>query len=289
MASIEWWMTWIVQQLFSEGVYNYVLEETLRGKAGHHIDANFDIALQRLMDEGVVQLLESEGKRHYGVPIVIDKLKRARQIANDTPTINTPVEPKIVQDYLPDPEGFEYWFSPPDDRSRTRKKSIYDYYRGKTDKETYLARIMSQSDAEPKIIRTGSMKNPTSYAARGWAIFNELAAVSPDGTVSLMELIKRDTDVFGSNKRRGKVLLAIYEKEGWIVKDGKRGKDVRYRLSGSAPPEPKQTNASLEAFMEREPERQPDLSDFNDGGFNESEIAARDTKRDGSSSSDRKE
>ncbi|MEO9364448.1 MAG: hypothetical protein ABI348_11160, partial [Nitrososphaera sp.] len=175
----------------------------------------------------------------------------------------------------PDPDGFEYWFSPPDNPNRIKKKSIYDYYRGKTDKQLYLAIIRSQSDGEPKTIKVGSMNKSTSYVARGWAIFNELVAASPDGTVSLMELIKRDTDVFGSNKRRGKVLLAIYEKEGWIVNAGKRGQDTRYRLSSSTPPEPKRSVASLEEFMKKEPEQQPDLADFNDSDFNESEIPAR--------------
>ena len=275
-------MSWIVQQLFSEGVYNYVLEETLRAKAGHHIDANLDVALQKLMDEGVVTLTETEGQRHYGIPLVIEKLTKARQIANSTPTVNAPASPEVVQEYSPDPEGFEYWFSPYDNPRRTKKKSIYDYYRGSDDKQAYLARIRSQSDPEPVFIRTGSMKDGASYAARGWAIFNELVAASQDGTVSLMELLKKNTGVFGSNKRRGKVLLAIYEKEGWIVKAGKRGNDVLYRLAGSAPPEPRKSITSIEEFIVKEPSLRLEPSDFEEtwNALDESEISAKRSNND---------
>jgi hypothetical protein len=48
--------------------------------------------------------------------------------------------------------------------------------------------------------------------------------------------------------------------EAGIVNAGKRGKDIPYRLSGRAPPEPKRTMASLEEFMKKESDHRSELA-----------------------------
>lgn len=143
--------------------------------------------------------------------------------------------------------------------------------------------IRSQSDRDPKWIFTGSMQEIDSYASRGWKILCEVAATSEDGTFSLMDLLKQSTEIFGSNKRRGKVLLAIYEQEGWIVRYGKRGNDILYRLAGSAPPEPEPTptpeSETLERFMYSETDTKKEGSDFDESWKDVEESKVKTNKR----------
>ncbi|HEX9678622.1 hypothetical protein [Nitrososphaera sp.] len=266
MVSVEKWMQWIAIQILSVMGSPCMLESTLKARAGHHADGNLDLALRRLMDMGVLKLDETERQRTYSIPETSEKLAQARDIANNVPIINTPSTPEVVQNYLPDPEGFEYWFTPPDNPSRVKKKSIYDYFRGSIDLQDYAARIRSQSSPDPELYYTGSIHDPDSWAAKAWKIINELARASADGTFSLMQLLKRDNRVFeGGTKRRGKILLAIFEREGWIVKVEKRGNSVLYRLSDAPPPEPKHTNMSIEDYVNKEQKPKSEPSDFNEG------------------------
>ena len=54
MASVSQWRKWLLQQLIGEGVHNALLEESIRKEVGRHYDANLDIALRLLMDDGII-------------------------------------------------------------------------------------------------------------------------------------------------------------------------------------------------------------------------------------------
>lgn len=266
MVSIEAWRKWILTQLLSEGVYNYRLEQTLRAAAGHNIDANFDKALQQLMDEGVVTLIETEGQRRYGIPLSVDKLQTAKRILNSTTAVSTP-QPTIVQEYIPEPKGFLYWRDASDSK-RSKKKSIYSLYYKMTDRQCYAARIISQSSAKHTTIHVGSMNDPNSFVSKGWRIVNDIIGKNSDGTCSLQEALTRDTGVFGSNKRRGRVLFAIYLAEGWIEFGQNRGNEVRFQITGSKSSQP--LPPSLELYFGQANTETGGLVDFNDS-WSESE------------------
>jgi hypothetical protein len=294
MTSVQAWKKWILMQLWSVAGYTYMLEETLRAQASHHIDANFDIGLRELMNEGIITRIETEGKVQYGVPIPLsfDKLAKARQIVNSIAPVDESRQADVIQGFLPDPVGYEYWFTVPDNNpARMKKKSIYQIYRKKADSHSYVARILSRSDAEPKTINVGSMSVPESYISQAWHIFNELARISEDESVSLQELLNRNTDVFGSNKRRGKVILAIFLAEGWIEAVDKKGNEVRYKLTSNKTSN-KLASPTLENFLSvNDADASKHASDFNEtwNELDEPKIRTSENDADAAHSRQRKE
>ena len=86
MASVSQWRKWLLQQLIGEGVHNALLEESIRKEVGRHYDANLDIALRLLMDDGIIMSLESNRQKKYVVNY--DRLDDAQEIINSRPRDN---------------------------------------------------------------------------------------------------------------------------------------------------------------------------------------------------------
>lgn len=230
MPSISEWRKWLLQQLISDGIHNVVLEESLRQEASRHYDTNFDLALTSLMDEGTIMSLESKREKKYIVNF--DKLDEAQEIINSEPREGNPAT--IIQPYMPEPDGYIYWFENKENR-KFKKQSIYRVYFKKTDQMNFAAQLMTQSMNNPKTIYMGSLNESDSYISKLWRATSTIAEESKVGTFILQDLQDRERIACGNNRQRGKIALIIFRKLGYIQPVATKGNSTKFKLSGKKP------------------------------------------------------
>ena len=220
MTSTGEWRKWLLQQLIGEGVHNVVLEEQLYQEAGRHYDTNLDLALRSLRDEGIIVSLESGREKKYLVNF--DKLYDAQQIINSESKEDN--ENTLVQPYIPEPEGYTFWF---DNKDKRKFK--------KTDNMNFAAQLITKSIGTPKTIYMGSLNESESYISKLWRAVDIIATESKDGTFILQDLQDKDRVACGNNRQRGKVALAIFSKLGYIQQVGAKGNSTRFKLTAKKP------------------------------------------------------
>ena len=232
MASVSEWRKWILQQLIGEGVHNALLEESISKEAGRHCDANLDIALRLLMDDGIIMSLESNSEIKYVVNY--DKLDDAQEIINSRLRQDIDNENVLIQDYMPEPEGYMYWFNNTGNR-QFRKQNIYNIYLKKTDNMDFAAQLITKSMRQHKTIYMGSLNESGSYISKLWYAATIIAKESRDNTFILQNLQDKERMACGNNRQRGKIALAIFRKLGYIKPVGTKGNSTRFKLTGKKP------------------------------------------------------
>jgi hypothetical protein len=230
VTSTEEWRKWLLQQLIGEGVHNVMLEEHIHQEAGRHYDTNLDLALRSLRDEGIIMALESNLERRYLVNF--DKLGRAQQIINSE--VKKGNEGALVQTYIPEPEGYTFWFDNKDHR-KFKKQNLYNIYVKKTDEMNFAAQLITKSVGLPKTVYMGSFNDPNSYLSRLWHAVSLVASDAKDGTFILQNIQDRDRIACGNNRQRGKIALIIFSKLGYIQRVGTKGNSTRFKLTGKKP------------------------------------------------------
>lgn len=231
MTSTAEWRKWLLHQLIGEGIHHAMLEEQIRQEAGRHYDTNLDLALRSLKNDGVIMSLESKHEKKYIVNY--DKLDEAQRIINSQ-LKESEDENILVQPYIPEPDGYTFWFDNKEAR-KFKKQNIYNIYVKKTDRFSFSAQLITKSLGTPKTVYMGSLNEPNSYISKLWHAVSIIANESKDGTFILQNLQDKDRVACGNNRQRGKIALVIFRKLGYIIQVGTKGNSTRYKLTGKKP------------------------------------------------------
>lgn len=227
---IQEWQKWILKQLISEGIHRTILESQLYREAGRHHDPNFVSALRSLVDEGIIVVLESHRQIKYLVNF--DKIDIAQDIINSHSKWN---QIRVIQPFMPEPEGFVYWFDNNHENRKYPRQNIYRFYTSKTDKMEFAAQLITQSMSRSRTIYMGSLNNTNSYIYKIWRAAVGLSDESKDGTFILQDLQDRERVACGNNRQRGKIGIAIFKKLGYIREISTKGNSTRFKISGRKP------------------------------------------------------
>ena len=230
MLIIQEWQKWILRQLICEGIHRSIPESQLFREAGRHYDPNFRVALRSLIDEGIIMVLESHRQKKYLVNFEMI------EIAQDMVNSNSKLDRiKAIQPFMPEPEGFVYWFENNQEERKYRRQNIYRFYTSKTDKMEFAAQLITQSMSRSRTLYMGSLNNSGSYIYKIWRAALQLSDESEDGTFILQDLQDRERVACGNNRQRGKIGIAIFKKLGYIQEIGTKGNSTRFKISGRKP------------------------------------------------------
>jgi hypothetical protein len=230
MLAIQEWKKWILRQLICEGVHRSIPEIRLFREAGRHYDPNFQSALRSLIDEGIIMVLESHRQKKYLVNF--EMVDVAQGIANSNSKLG---QIKVIQPFMPEPEGFVYWFDNSQEERKYRRRNIYRFYTSKTDKMEFAAQLITPSMSSSRTIYMGSLNNSNSYIYKIWRAALELSDGSEDGTFILQDLQDRERVACGNNRQRGKIGIAIFKRLGYIQEICTKGNSTRFKISGRKP------------------------------------------------------
>ncbi|MGN6560392.1 MAG: hypothetical protein ACTHJ2_07695 [Candidatus Nitrosocosmicus sp.] len=233
MATISEWKRWILYNLIGEGVHNVLFEDQIKKLSGRHYENNLTIALNALVDNGLLLRLETNKRKKFIVNY--ERLNDAQIILNDSRNwiydSNTKKEPESVNQYFSEPEGYAFWFNI--EEQPRRKRSIYNIYYKKTDDLDFAAQIITTKYS--KILHMGSLRQNHSNISKLWRACQELSR-SKKGSFILQDLQDIERKACGNNRQRGKISLAILKKLEYIVEDGKKGNSTLFKLTGKSPP-----------------------------------------------------
>ena len=82
MTSISEWKRWILYNLIGEGIHNVLFEDQIKKLSGRHYENNLTIALNILVDNGILLKLETNKRKKFIVNY--ERLNDAQKILNDT-------------------------------------------------------------------------------------------------------------------------------------------------------------------------------------------------------------
>ena len=91
-----------------------------------------------LIDQGIIMSLESQRKKKYTVNF--DKLELAQELINSPANIIE--NDSIIQPYMPEPEGYIYWFDNTENR-KFKNQSTYRIFFKKTDKMSFATQLIT--------------------------------------------------------------------------------------------------------------------------------------------------
>ena len=231
MLSVSDWRKWFLKQLIGSGIHNPTTEDNLRKIAGRNYDVNLEVAVSELMDHGIVMSIESNKQKKYLVNY--DKLDIAQQILNSE-VLGKPDPETIIQQYMPEPEGYVYWFDNTEPRE-FRKQCTYRIYFKKSDKTDFAAQIITKSMSKIKTTYMGSLNDSNSYISKLWHATQAVSKENKDGIFILQHLQDKDRIACGNNRQRGKIALTIFRKLGYILAVGSKGNSTIFKLSGNSP------------------------------------------------------
>ncbi|MGC2308612.1 MAG: hypothetical protein WA461_09420 [Nitrososphaeraceae archaeon] len=219
-----------MKQLICEGIHRSISESQLFREAGRHYEPNFQSALRSLIDEGIVMVLESHRLKKYLVNF--DMIDVAQSIINSQSKLN---RIKVIQPFMPEPEGFIYWFDNNQEDRKYRRQNIYRFYTSKTDRMEFAAQLITQSMSRSRTLYMGSLNNSNSYIYKIWRAALVLSDESEDGTFILQDLQDRERVACGNNRQRGKIGIAIFKKLGYIQEISTKGNSTRFKITGRKP------------------------------------------------------
>ena len=81
MATISEWKRWILNNLIGEGLHNVLHEDQIKKLSGRHYENNLTIALNMLVDNGILLKLETNKRKKFIVNY--ERLNDASLILND--------------------------------------------------------------------------------------------------------------------------------------------------------------------------------------------------------------
>ncbi|WP_148686202.1 hypothetical protein [Candidatus Nitrosocosmicus hydrocola] len=243
MTPISNWKRWIIYNLIGEGVHNVLFDDQLKKLCGNNYDGNFEIALNSLVDGGILLRLETHRRKKFIVNY--DRLIEAKKILNDNRNwkLNRDAEQTNRQGhgtsddihrFYSEPEGYSFWFNL--EENPRKKRSIYNIYRKKTDDLEFAAQILTQKHS--KILYLGSLRHTHSVISILWRACVELS----NGTelankrFILQDLQDKERKACGNNRQRGKIALVIFKKMEFIVEKGKKGNSTMFAATGRSPP-----------------------------------------------------
>ena len=175
-------------------------------------------------------VLESHRQKKYLVNF--DMIEVAQNIINSQSKLN---RIKVIQPFMPEPEGFIYWFDNNQEERKYRRQNIYRFYTSKTDRMEFAAQLITQSMSRSRTLYMGSLNNSNSYIYKIWRAALQLSDESEDGTFILQDLQDRERVACGNNRQRGKIGIAIFKKLGYIQEISTKGNSTRFKISGRKP------------------------------------------------------
>ncbi len=234
MTSISEWKRWILYNLIGEGIHNVLFEDQIKKLSGRHYENNLTIALNILVDSGILLKLETNKRKKFIVNY--ERLNDAQKILNDnrnwTYNKQNEKENKSVNQYFAEPEGYNFWFNI--EENPRQKKSIYNLYYKKTDDLEFSAQIITQRHS--RILHMGSLRQNDSNISKLWKACQQLSQTTKKGDFILQDLQDKERKACGNNRQRGKISLAIFKKLGYIKENGRKGNSTSFRLTGKNPP-----------------------------------------------------
>jgi hypothetical protein len=233
VTTIYEWKRWILYNLIGEGVHNVLFEDQIKKLSGRHYENNLTIALNTLVDNGILLRLETNKRKKFIVNY--ERLNDAQIILNDSRNwvydSKLKKEPESINQYFSEPEGYIFWFNI--DEQPRRKRSIYNLYHKKTDDLDFAAQIITQKYS--KILHMGSLRQNNSNISKLWRACQELSKTKK-GAFILQDLQDMERKACGNNRQRGKISLAIFKKLEYIVENGRKGNSTLFKLTGKSPP-----------------------------------------------------
>lgn len=234
MTSIPEWKRWILYNLIGEGIHTVLFEDQIKKLSGRHYENNLTVALNVLVDNGILLKLETNKRKKFIVNY--ERLNDAQKILNDnrnwTHGKESEKDNKNINQYFSEPEGYNFWFNieePP-----RKKKSIYNLYYKNTDNLDFSAQIITQKYS--RILHMGSLRQNNSNISKLWRACQELSIISKNGEFILQDLQDKERKACGNNRQRGKISLAIFKKLEYIQENGKKGNSTSFKLTGKQPP-----------------------------------------------------
>ena len=234
MTSIPEWKRWILYNLIGEGIHTALFEDQIKKLSGRHYENNLTVALNVLVDIGILLKLETNKRKKFIVNY--ERLNDAQKILNDNRNWihgkENEKDNKNINQYFSEPEGYNFWFNieePP-----RKKKSIYNLYYKKTDDLDFSAQIITQKYS--RILHMGSLRQNNSNISKLWRACQELSITSRNGEFILQDLQDKERKACGNNRQRGKISLAIFKKLEYIQENGKKGNSTSFKLTGKQPP-----------------------------------------------------
>jgi hypothetical protein len=235
VTPISEWKRWLLYNLIGEGVHNVLFEDQIKKLSGRHYENNLIIALNILVDNGILLKLETNKRKKFIVNY--ERLNDAQKILNDNRnwTYSKEVEKekeKNINQYFSEPEGYNFWFNI--EENPRSKKSIYNLYYKKTDDLEFSAQIITQRYS--RTLHMGSLRQNDSNISKLWRACQELSQMAKKGDFILQDLQDKERKACGNNRQRGKISLAIFKKLGYIIENGKKGNSTSFKLTGKNPP-----------------------------------------------------
>jgi hypothetical protein len=175
-------------------------------------------------------VVESHREKKYLVNF--EMIEFAQNIVNSQAKLN---RTRVIQPFMPEPEGFVYWFDNAQEERKYRSQNIYRFYTGKTDRMEFAAQLITPTMSRSRTMYLGSLNSPASYIYKIWKAALELSDESDDGTFILQDLQDKERVACGNNRQRGKIGIAIFKKLGYIQEIGTKGNSTSFKISGRKP------------------------------------------------------
>jgi hypothetical protein len=234
VTSIPEWKRWILYNLIGEGIHTVLFEDQIKKLSGRHYENNLTVALNVLVDIGILLKLETNKRKKFIVNY--ERLNDAQKILNDNRNWiygkENEKDNKNINQYFSEPEGYNFWFNI--EEHPRKKKSIYNLYYKKTDNLDFSAQIITQKYS--RILHMGSLRQNNSSISKVWRACQELSIISKNGEFILQDLQDKERKACGNNRQRGKISLAIFKKLEYIQENGKKGNSTSFKLTGKQPP-----------------------------------------------------
>ncbi len=236
MTSISEWKRWILYNLIGEGIHNVLFEDQIKKLSGRHYENNLTIALNILVDSGILLKLETNKRKKFIVNY--DRVNDAQKILNDNRNWiygkddENEKHSNNINQYFSEPDGYTFWFNIEEQQPR-KKRSIYNLYYKKTDDLDFTAQIITQKHS--RILHMGSLRQNNSNISKLWIACQELSRMKK-GEFILQDLQDKERKACGNNRQRGKISLAILKKLGYIQENGKKGNSISFKLTGKQSP-----------------------------------------------------